>query len=1126
MTINGSTRDRLDRNLARGLDGGLEKTFLVEAGAGTGKTTVLVDRLLALVRSGIGIARVVAITFTEKAAGELRVRLRSELERAAAATDDQGRHVTQTALQEIDRAHVSTIHGFCASLLRERPVEAAVDPNFQVADEIRRDVILESVWDAWLRAELDRGLPPDAARAHSLGFGLAKVRELAFKLVEYRDLLPFVPEPTEEGDVEALALDIEQEAPEFLRLMHEGCRSPDDSALAPIRRFAVQAASLAVVPAELRGFQALTRVRPAPTQREGNKKNWVPEVLDDLRKRAGALIERQRDLRRRAAHNAAVGLVRWLSGFVEAYETEKARLGLLDYHDLLVRTRDLVKLNTEVREYFKRAYDRILVDEFQDTDPLQCEIVFFLAEKKGGSARDWRQVDLEPGKLFLVGDPKQSIYRFRRADIEIYEKAKEIIERDGRVLTLSENFRTRPLIVEELNAVFSQVIRAPAEEQKYQPDYEPLVAHRSPDGAGPGIVVVCPDEPPADGESTRDLRSAEASAVADLIAHALEKKTIQVFDRDLGEWRAIGLSDVAILFHRTTGLDAYESALESRGLNYRIAGGKRFYVRREVKELTTVLTAVEDPHNETAVVGALRTPFLGVSDDAIVLHRKAAGTLNYLKSGSSGVAEVDEAFELLRRLHVDRDRSGITRLVRNLFHETGALELYLLKPDGEQRHANLLKVVELARALEDAEPMSLGGFVRWLRRVAQLTPEEAESPLSEEGDQFIRMLTIHKAKGLEFPVVVLADLANHRDRGDTIVVDRGAERLELGVGSRGARLATLGFDELAELEKRRREAETVRLLYVGTTRARDLLIVPWFAKGGDGGGSGLLKLLAPLRTRAATVGQGTAPTIGREAVVLHRAPPPAAGPTRRAVRLGLAEIEAVDVSTSRAHEELADWEEWRLKFAASHEAPRSVATPSEHLAPLREPRRPAGPGSAGPPRVARDLGTLVHDVLEVIDFAQPDQAKRLARAFARTHGLSPETADEAASLVRNALSSAVIARALAARRLWREAPFALDHRGTIVEGRIDLLFEEDDGLVIVDYKTDRFEPGGLAGLAELYRPQLEAYAAAVTLIASRPVKEVVLLFARGPEEVGRRPDPGRTRLMLDELTASVRPAGV
>jgi len=1163
MTDRRLTVDAEHRALASGKGGGLARTYLVEAGAGTGKTTVLVDRLLALIRAGVHIPRIVAITFTEKAAGELKVRLREKLEEAArdaesavdagdtSLIEDAG--ILAEALHQIDRAQVSTIHGFCSTLLKERPVEAGVDPNFGVADEFRRTLVLDTVWDAWIREQFAESLPDCVADAEALGHGLDRIRELALELVKQRDLLDMAPEPVEVGDVGALADAMVDAATDFEELARTECNDPDDKALPEIREFAEQARIIPHLPSEALRSYVLRQVTPKPT-RSGSKANWSDGVMAGIKERAKSLKDEQAAHLARLSHNAAVALVEWLRGFVGAYESEKSRLGLLDFDDLLAKARDLLRDNLEVREDFKRAYDHILLDEFQDTDPLQCELAFFLCEVEGGGAGSWEAVELEPGKLFLVGDPKQSIYRFRRADIETYEQAREMVAASGEVLTLTENFRTRPEVVDSVNCAFEGVMHRP-EDGRYQPDYAPLSAHRERAEVGPGVVVL-PPAVPLDEMNADEVRESEAREVAALVRHARDSGATKVYDRDIESWRPVELRDIAVLFHRTTALDAYEEAFGNQGLEYRVAGGKKFYARREVKELATVLAAIEDPHDLASVVGALRTPFFGASDEDILLHRHRSGTLSYVSDESSGIAAVDEAMAVLRELHHDRSALGTPRVIRELFDRTNALELFLLKPSGEQRHANLVKVAEIAEQLTRDGAVSFGGFVRWLADVQQLTPQESESPMSEEGDDFIRMLTIHKAKGLEFPIVILADLTHYTDRHDRVIVDRAADRMDFGLGREGNRLGTIGYEDAKKREALRRNAELIRLLYVGTTRARDALIVPWYVKGKK---AGLLPHLETMRQAATETVENLADAAHLEGPVAFDAlalDPEAE--KRRPTRLSVEEAAEIDPATTTAELERQEWASWLAGYAERHHSPAVIATPSSAESDEDAPEAPRGGAGAAelPPGITgADIGNVVHEVMERLDLAagsEADAVRAAAEAVALSKGLPPDVADEAAGIVDTGLRSDVMRRALAALvaggGLWRELPFCIARAGGTVEGTMDLVFEEEDGLVVVDYKTNLL--GGAAGvagsagelgsraagsgaadpdaeaaasvLAEHYRPQAEVYGAALSVVSDRPVKEVVLLFMRGPVERAIPVDgnPGSVEKSLSSLVAS------
>jgi len=1098
--------DQADRRLASGRDNGLDGTWLVEAGAGTGKTTVLVDRIVSNLASGIPFERIVAITFTEKAAGELRLRVREKLEKLV-GTEEHRDGPLREALRSIDRAEIGTIHGFASRLVRERPVEVGVDPGFVVADTLTRTILLKDAWDEWFREELSRDAVPALGAVRRLGTRPERVRDLAFELVTHRDLVDLAPEPGAHPDVRPLLDSFKGGANALSRLAAEGCTSEDDRGAEAVRSFAAAVDDARFVPEHALPSYLLREVRPGPGPRTGSKANWDSDTLDEARRIATALREQQSDALSEAGHHAAAGLLRWLTGFIDRFQSVKRERGFLDFDDLLIEARNLLRDNREVRRHFKRSFDRILIDEFQDTDPLQCEIAFFLAEREDAFETRWQDVDLEPGKLFIVGDPKQSIYRFRRADIEVYEEAKRVIERSagsgpgGGVLTLTQNFRTRPAIVSELNETFAPTMVSPEGERRYQPDYEPLTAFRASDTRGPGVVLLDPppglldslDDGPR-GRSSADLRrTAEASTVAAFVRKLIDDPAERVWDRATDAWRRVRLSDIAVLFRTGTALEHYENAFEAHGLDYRIAGGKRYYARREVRELSTVLAAVEDPHDAVAVVGALRTPFFGVPDDAIVLHRHRTGGLSYLQK-TEGDPRVEEAFALLRNLHHARDTERTPQVIERLFALTGILELYLMKPSGEQRHANLRKVVELATSLGEQELLSFGGFARWLDDVTSLTPEEAESPLSEEGDEFVRMMTIHKSKGLEFHVTVLADLAGRPRHGSPFITDREAGELSLRIGGRDSGIETANDPRLRELERKREEAERIRLLYVGTTRARDLLIIPWFVTGKKG--SIPLTDLGVLPERANRAVQWPDAPGGGGTVAIDTSHLERERPAPAPVRIDLEAALRADPTATAASREKRMWRERLDRLPAATDSGLVYRTPSSlanHAA--GEVDRTAEPAEA--PLVAgADVGTLVHAVLQWIDLSDPGDIEALTTALARTEGLPEEAVEDAAALVRRALDTPTLRRAARARRVLREAPFCVKEGNTFTEGKIDLVFEDEDGLVVADYKTDLIPPAGPSGLARRYAKQAEAYADAVARVSGRRPTEILLLALR------------------------------
>ncbi len=289
-------------------------------------------------------------------------------------------------------------------------------------------------------------------------------------------------------------------------------------------------------------------------------------------------------------------------------------------------------------------------------------------------------------------------------------------------------------------------------------------------------------------------------------------------------FRPVMFKDIAILLRTYTPLNFLEDALRSYEVDYRVIGGKYFYTRQEVQQLLAVLEAVDNPNDKVSLVAALRSSFFGTSDEELFLFHAAGRNLNYLQDAQGTVLE--QPFRLLRELHGMRNEATVAALLKKLYEETSGLILFLLKPQGEQRVANLMKIGDVARALDERGMLSFRGFVRWLSERREEGTEEGEPPTLERGDNFVRLLTIHKAKGLEFPVVILADLAHKASGREDFIIDRGGERIAIKVGSKENRFWTRNYEAISEWEEKRGQAEERRLLYVGMTRARDFLVLP------------------------------------------------------------------------------------------------------------------------------------------------------------------------------------------------------------------------------------------------------------------------------------------------------------
>jgi len=1063
----------------------LDTCLLVEAAAGTGKTTLLVDRILALLRAGRArLPEIAAITFTEKAAGELKIRLREMIERGLreAGSEEGGR--LRTALFDLDAMTVCTIHSFCGELIRERPVEAGVEPNFAVADELTASRVFRQAWEEWLAEQMapgnralgraiERGLSYEASV-----YGDSRLTGLARLLTEQRDLVPdMVMDPAwDDARFAEEARKLRLLARELVEMRERSCKDFSDKGAAQIASLGRWAKSLEC--ADLDTLSAWLRHCPKIKTSLGSKDKWeTREAAVEMKRLVAELKAGVEAIDLQVGHRVLCDLVAWIEPFLEKYARAKAQRRLLDFQDLLIFARDVLKKSRSARDYFKKAYRYILVDEFQDTDPLQTEIVFFLSERRGEFAGKWDDVNLVPGKLFLVGDPKQSIYGFRRADLDIYGRVKTVMQEQGEVLNLSVNFRTVPEIIGEVNRVFAPLMTGPTAE-RFEPSHVDLVPYR--EGGGAGVRFLAPPE----GMDVSDLtveewRRKESGCIAACIQD-LVSRGAKVYDAREGAWRPMRYRDVAVLFRATTGLGSLEDAFRAHEAPYQVAGGKHYYSRFEFRDLLCVLAAVERPYDGLNVCGALRSPFFGYSDEELIRHHAAGGGFNYLEGAPEECGALAEGFETLAELHAMRNAAPFGAVLTELFERTKALQVYAMKPHGEQRVANLLKVLDMGRAMEQAGPTSFGSLVRWLSEMESAEQREGESPVAEADEDFVQLMTFHKAKGLEYPVVFLAHLGARSRRSDYFALDQKARRLDLklakGLESAGWRAA------LAEKQDRE-EHEMRRLFYVAMTRARDLLILP--VSWGADPEHGLLRYLKDIYP------YGEA---GESPSEQMRIPTESFDIDREAGDKFITRPEPGDSLAEEAKEFLAHRRGWQAALRRRVRAlntGRRIVTPSGLVADASSAVEREGRASG------MDIGTLVHAALERVDFREPGDIGAMVETLARYHGLrlsAPEIRT-AAHLTRVALALPLLReRAAGASAVYREVPFALVRGDTLCEGRLDLIFIEDDGAVIVDYKTDAVSASETGRRAEHYRPQAELYARAMQALLDVPVKETCFLF--------------------------------
>ncbi|MBI3549352.1 MAG: UvrD-helicase domain-containing protein [Elusimicrobia bacterium] len=1075
--------DKESRDLARLT---LDRNVVVEAGAGTGKTTLLTDRLLfLLLGAGVPITGIVALTFTEKAAGEIRVRLgerlldllehwkeggeltefrRTQCEQLARELKDRF-HVgakaaadrARAAVEDMDKAMIGTLHGFASRLLRAYPLQAGLDPEFRIdARGELLDELFEEQWAQWLDAELGEAPPRKRQWLAALAASeLETLRELARGLCAPR-----------------VDFDRALEPPEALE------RWLEETAAFLDAEVAAQPAVTGGMPKRLGA--AAERLRALAKRRDADlgsadlpsgswPKSWSVENRKEC-ERAVALAEESSADGERLARQAAELVL----PFCRAFRRASNRRGIVSFDDLLIAARDLVRDHLDVREELKAKFSTFLIDEFQDTDPLQGEMLLYLAEKRGRGARRWADAELEPGKLFVVGDPKQSIYRFRGADLAAFEGfVRHMTEREPKALTcaLTSNFRSCGEILDAVNAVFPRLMRYA---EGSQPPYRAIECGRAaPAESRPrGVEFAVVAAPESGTLRADDVRDAEARWIVEWIE--TNAKSYQ-------------LKDIAILLRTATSLSTYLDALKERGIAYVVEAEKYFFGTQEVLDVLNLLRALDDPEDRVALTGVLRSPLVGLTDADVARIAFARG-LDYrrpLAVKVDGADRVRRLFSSLKDLRETVGRVPLAELVRRVEERFQVVELLSAAYHGEQTASNLGKIARMAERASDARGMTLKGFIeRVAKDVAEAT-EEGESPLADEHFDAVRILTIHKAKGLEYPVVIVPNLAGQSVAGR----EKPVVRLDWSGPAAGIHLPKAGTSMAARYlharESRREADEAVRLLYVAATRAKERLICVGAENGKTGSFASLLEggrawpsLAGAVRTDVAAAPQGE--TLRRRA-----APADDAG------------IKDVDALARR-------WRERSRRRDALQEKPRTLAATAaggeSDSARTRPVDQSAGPGGAA-------LGSLCHLVLQRWDFrgkADIVDAVRAAReALSRLDPIRDWDAieREGAAILRAFLGSNTAAELSRAEILGREMPFLYGEDGTVVRGSIDLLYRLDGSLFVADYKSDRYSDKELPAVIRRHEAQARVYQEAVRrALGIRDVRCRLIFLRTGASE--------------------------
>ncbi|RIK12882.1 MAG: DNA helicase UvrD [Acidobacteria bacterium] len=1068
--------DQAARNI---ITGDTARTLFVNAGAGTGKTRSLVERICTLaLEDEVPMLRIAAVTFTEKAGAELRDRLRTEFERVWRTSTGRRRELAQHALDELDRAAVGTLHSFARRILTEHAVAAGLPPLVEVTDEVASSVAFDERWSALQTALLDDdAMAGPVLLGMAAGLKLDHVRSLARALDSDWDLVEdrILPTPVPTVSVPDLS--------GFLRRARDllataaSCTDDQDRLLAKFPALTTAVNALESAADDGARVHALVQVADMRFGGTGRKGNWTCDIAT-VRDAGNDLAAAAREIVARLLDGCLRAITRWTArGVLEAAQ-QRRQEGRLEFHDLLVLARDLLRRDPEVRAALHDTYERLLLDEFQDTDPIQVDLAVRIAGGADADAEDWADVVVPEGRLFFVGDGKQSIYRFRRADVAVYLRAED---RLGTPVSLTTNFRTVEPVLRWVNSVFGRLIQP---EEGVQPRYEALTPYRPGKEDGPPVTLLGGTAHPGRPKAA-ELRTVEAAEVADAIRTMLAEEW-QVWDQQTEVWRAVRPADIAVLVPSRTSLPFLLDALDDAGVPHRAEASSLVYQAPEVRALMAAARAVADPGDRLSLVTALRSPLYGCGDDDLWRWRAAGGSFSlwsYRPDGDDGRREDGPVGDALASLQALARRSRWATPAELLEAVIDERRMYEVGAGGRDRRdvwRRLRFVVDQARAWSQTTSGGLRAYLAWAARQGDESARVSESVLPETDVDAVQISTIHAAKGLEYPVVVLSGMSAQprQPRGVQLLWPReGGYEVRLS-----SRLETSDFAEALPVDEQMGDAERMRLLYVAATRARDHLVVS-LHRAADSKARTSAKLMADAGATDPAL------TVPLERLRVPEGPPVAG---RAEPQIVLPDLEQwstrVDGARRRAQQDAAvvasglEGTEPEIVLAGhddeagSHKGPRDLVLP---------------PWSKG--RYGSAVGRAVHGVLQTVDLSADEPPAGVVEEQCLAEGVTVHVS-LVTDLVRSALASPLV-RAAALARHWRESYVGtvLDD-GTLLEGYVDLLFEDEDGLVVVDYKTDAIPSAALDSRVAYYAPQMRAYAACLQAATGRPVRSELLFL--------------------------------
>ena len=1095
-----------------------EKSMAISAGAGSGKTRVLVERYIRVVLDDIaGIDEILAITFTKKAASELKSRVRERLQEVYESGNGEKKKISEKALRKIDSAPISTIHSFCQSILKENAIEAGLEPNFRVLEssesKILNNEIVNRVISNFLRTDekderfliysiKSNGVYDLAHLALNDKYRLTKALETSRSIVknslydekandlfsnEYRNLV---------NQTEWIY------ASETL----SNCKPIDDSdKLAVVRQMVLDYFDSLNNENQLkRKFEIISSIKNSISLKFGKASAWENGEKESVKDSLKTIREKIDDFlgtgKAEFQLMSSDTMMRLLSGteklvqrLYKEFDAVMESMGTVDYNGLLLMAMKLLSEQKNIAEHYISQYKQILVDEFQDTDDIQMEIIRTLVSKGKNKP-----------VLFLVGDENQSIYKFRGAEVSNFRKMmKEIgLEKPD---YLSTNYRSQPELIEFHNSFFHPLLSD--KEGGTESGFNKAEPYRISDAEEHKIQLLMPL---IEEEEETSIREKEAEILASQILSMVGRKKISTEE---DEEKFIEYRDIGILLRKVTQVQTILDKFNDSGIPYYFNTRKGFYDKYEIIDLLNLMRVIELRRDDYSLASWLRSPIVGLSDNALfIMGVTGSFTTAFNDENGENFSREDKerlfrAKEIVEKLRRAKDRYNLSKFVQTIIDEIIYIPFLLSSEDGEQKALNVYKFQEIVFKLEEGGVKTYGDLMEKLNRIQSLEISEGEAFSNTEGDDVVTVMTVHSAKGLQFPVVCLPDL-------NSTVINKSRLFYYDGNSGFGYRLThgdkieidPIGWS-LRILDKFKDISETKRLLYVAMTRAKDYL---FFAGARERKNGSLTSPKKGSWMKEIMDGIALETDDEAESIVFSGLTIP--------IINELKEVKAADFmnKSSELSPEILKSAKYIESINATHSPVRITPTgflkyiecPKKYdlseTYGIEEPEKEESKSGINEPASGKKFGDIAHKLLSRLNFQEQDYDLLIDEELKRNQiegKLGEEYANEMGKIVERFKKTEIFEQlqSLPQEKIKKEEKFFIEFEGVIIEGTIDLMYEFNDKWILLDYKTDFVAEGEFDEKVEHYEPQLMLYAKAIKNITKEYPLRTAIYFTRSGE---------------------------